>query len=152
MRGAYLVVVAVLACSEGAEPSGQDPYCDRHSCPETLDQALDESCDDSEGWSVVEFDDGTICVGWFNDFSGSGNCYVNGLLSGAITYADVIVEGEDSVERHGSVPNCLWLAGPCGDPKLTRECFPCLEARTLEAEEFTCGGAEYLENLRAKSR
>ncbi len=63
-----MVVLAVLACADGAGENDPNRYCDLYDCPATIEEALSEVYEDSDARKVAEF--GTVCVGWFDVWSG----------------------------------------------------------------------------------
>lgn len=139
----------LVACGARTELTNETVKpCPDDQCPPTLDQALEQAsaaCSELPR-QVLAFADGTICVGVWERYGASANCYVNGLLRGGFVLSDIIGQGSD----FGQYPLCAWSsesidAAETCTPRPVTNCVLCTN---LWVESPVCT-AEYVDSLTA---
>ncbi len=150
MPARFLITAALVltACAEESRPlTAEEEFCQNRSCPQTMAEAIEgaTSCTERDSpQMIVEMNDGTVCVGWFDAFGGSGTCYADGKLTSGIWYTDVIYDDErPSNGGFGNWPFCVWLAPIEGEPPDYCDTHPianCLTCTNLD--EVSCDDAK----------
>jgi hypothetical protein len=142
----------------GPEQSAFAEYCGGRSCPSRLAAAVEsvkQCVDELEFSTVVEFDDGTVCVGFFDGLGAFGTCYRDGVATGVISYSDQMEHDDGTppssvaVGDLGISPFCASRIPESGseedcDPRPIARCLSCALVPEDDASRCT---EEYLDAL-----